>query len=109
MDTGQDVFKALLVSSPREHGCLMSTATISLLLAPGLVFHGHDAPFQSEGLAFFFSLFFSYACVHAHSCLTLCDPMGCSPPVSSVHGISRQEYWSGLAFPAPGDLPDLLY
>ena len=23
----------------------------------------------------------------AQSCLTLCDPMGCSPPGSSVHGI----------------------
>ena len=30
------------------------------------------------------------------SCLTLCDPMDCSPPGSSVHGISQQEYWSGL-------------
>ena len=29
-----------------------------------------------------------------------------SPPVSPIHGISRQEYWSGLAFPSPGDLPD---
>ena len=25
----------------------------------------------------------------AQSCLTLCDPMDCSPPVSSVHGIFR--------------------
>ena len=33
-------------------------------------------------------------------------PMDCSPPSSSVHGISRQEYWSGLPFPTPGDLPD---
>ena len=24
---------------------------------------------------------------HAQSCLTLCNPMGCSPPGSSVHGI----------------------
>ena len=24
----------------------------------------------------------------------LCDPMDCSPPVSSVNGIFRQEYWS---------------
>ena len=32
--------------------------------------------------------------------------MGCSPQVSSVHGISRQEYWSGLPFPSPGDLPN---
>ena len=32
--------------------------------------------------------------------------MDCSPPGSSVHVISRQEYWSGLPFPAPRDLPD---
>ena len=36
----------------------------------------------------------------------LCDPMNCSLPGSSVHGI-LQEYWSGLPFPFPGDLPDL--
>ena len=28
--------------------------------------------------------------------------MNCSPPGSSVHGFSRQEYWSGLPFPSPG-------
>ena len=38
-------------------------------------------------------------------CLTLCNPMGCSPPGSSVRGIS-QEYWSGLPCLLPGDLPD---
>ena len=32
--------------------------------------------------------------------------MNCSPPGSSIHGIFRQEYWSGLPFPSPGDLPD---
>ena len=42
----------------------------------------------------------------AQSCLTLCNPMDCSLPGSSVHGFSRQEYWSGLPFPSPGDLPD---
>ena len=40
------------------------------------------------------------------SCLTLCDPMDCSPPASSTHGFSRQEYWRGLQFSSPGDLPD---
>ena len=35
-----------------------------------------------------------------------CDPMDCSLPGSSVNGISRQEYWSGLPFPFPGDFPD---
>ena len=77
----------------------------------------------------------------SQSSLTLFDPMDCSPPGSSVHGIlqvrilwkvkmkslshvrlfatpwtvahqappswfSRQEYWSGVPFPSPGDLPD---
>ena len=89
----------------------------------------------------------------AQSCPTLCDPVDCSLPGSSVYGIlqttmlewvaisfsktglkvkvkslsrvrlfatlwtvahqaplsmgfSRQDYWSGLPFPSPGDLPD---
>ena len=56
-----------------------------------------------QGLA---SCLNTYLCVHAQSCLTLCNPMDCSPPTSSVHGISRPEYWSGLPFPSPGDLPN---
>ena len=35
---------------------------------------------------------------------TLSDPMDCmdcSLPGSSVHGISRQEYWSGVPLPSP--------
>ena len=32
--------------------------------------------------------------------------MDCSLPGSSVHGISRQEYWSGLPFPSPGAVPN---
>ena len=35
---------------------------------------------------------------------TLCDPMDCSPPGSSVHGIP-QEYWSGLPLPTLENLP----
>ena len=34
----------------------------------------------------------------------LCDPLDCSPPVSSVHGILKQEYWRGLPFSSEGDL-----
>ena len=39
------------------------------------------------------------------SCL-LCDPMDCSHQVPPSMGFSRQEYWSGLPCPSPGDLPD---
>ena len=44
--------------------------------------------------------------VCAQSCPTRYDPMAGSPPGSSVHGIPQQEYWSGLACPPPGNLPD---
>ena len=32
--------------------------------------------------------------------------MGCSLPASLSMGFSREEYWSGLPCPPPGDLPD---
>ena len=41
----------------------------------------------------------------AQLCLTLHDPMdciACQVPLSME--FSRQEYWSGLPFPSPGDL-----
>ena len=43
----------------------------------------------------------------AQSCPTLRDCMDCSPPGSSSMGFSRQEYWSGLPFLSPENLPDL--
>ena len=40
------------------------------------------------------------------SCPTLCDPMDYSLQTPLSMGFSRQEYWSGLPFPSPGDLTD---
>ena len=42
----------------------------------------------------------------AQLCPTLCDPMDCSLPGPSIHGIlqARKEYWSELPFPSPRDL-----
>ena len=42
----------------------------------------------------------------AKSCPTLVTPwtVVCQAPLST--GLPRQEYWSGLPFPSPGDLPD---
>ena len=42
----------------------------------------------------------------AKSCLTLCDPCGLAHQAPPSMGFSGQEYWSGLPFPSPGDLPD---
>jgi len=43
-------------------------------------------------------------CLVAQLCLTLCDPMDCSPPGFSVHGDSPGK--NGLPYPPPGDLPN---
>ena len=42
----------------------------------------------------------------AQSYLTLCDPWTIAHQAPPSMGFSRQEYWSGLPFPLPGDLPD---
>ena len=65
---------------------------------------------------FFFPFFLSahlkgclYLLVHAKSlqfCLTLCNPWTVAHQAPLSMEFSRQEHWSGLPFPPPGDLPD---
>ena len=49
-----------------------------------------------------------HVCALSHfSCVWLFVTLwtvACQAPLSM--GFSRQEYWSGLPYPAPGDLPD---
>ena len=40
------------------------------------------------------------------SCPTLCDPWTVAHQAPPSMGFSRQEYWRGLPFPSPGDLPN---
>ena len=42
----------------------------------------------------------------AQSCLTVCDPMDCSLPGSSVLGIFQARILEWVAIPSPGDLPN---
>ena len=44
-------------------------------------------------------------CLQSQSCTTLCAPKDYSPPGTSLcpWGFSRQDYWSGLSYPPPGD------
>ena len=81
-------------------------------------------PLLSENKALTFSLVvFTFSCIRVltlkfskqkfqkknhfslHSCPTLCDPMDCRVQEPLSMGFSRQEYWSGLPCPPPGDLP----
>ena len=65
--------------------------------------HPWDSPGKNTGLGWYFPL----QCMKvksesevAQSCPTLSDPMDCSLSGSSVHGFSRQEYWSGVPLPS---------
>ena len=42
----------------------------------------------------------------AQLCSTLCGPMDCSPPGSSVHRFLQARILSRLPFPSPEDLPN---
>ena len=68
----------------------------------------------SELLSFYFQWICCLVCLLLWLCAQwlshvwlLATPWtNCGLPGSSVHGFPRQEYWSGLLFPPPGDLPD---
>ena len=67
--------------------------------------------------AFYLTYMFENCIVSTCSCITCvkvevlvaqscpCDPMDCSPPGSSVHGILQARIPELVAIPSPGDLP----
>ena len=66
--------------------------------------HPWDSPGKSTGVGCHFLL----QCIKvkserevAQSCPTLSDPMDCSLPGFSVHGIFQAKYWSGVPLPSP--------
>ena len=69
--------------------------------------HPWDSPGKNTGVGCHFLL----QCMKeksesevVQSCPTLSNPMDCSLPGSSVHGFSRQEYWSEVPLPSPSYL-----
>ena len=66
---------------------------------------------RSNRIAFIFKLYILYSSMYVHALLLSCVQffaaswtITCQAPLST--GISRQEYWSELPFPSPGDLPN---
>ena len=65
----------------------------------------NNAKYCYQGIYVYIPISLStHACSVTNSCPTLGDLMDCSPPGSSVHGISQARYWRGLPCPPPGDL-----
>ena len=47
------------------------------------------------------------ACSVTQSCPTLSDPMAVAHQAPLSMGFPRQEHWSHLPFPSPGDFPEI--
>ena len=63
--------------------------------------HPWDSPGKNTGVEYYCLLqFMKVKSEVAQSCPTLSNPMDHSLPGSSVHGISRQEYWNGVPLPS---------
>ena len=65
-----------------------------------------DSPGKNTGVGYHFLLQCMKVKIESEvaqlcPCPTLRDPVDCSLPGSSVHGIFRQEYWSGVPLPSP--------
>ena len=80
---------------------------------PTRLCHPWDSPGKNTGVGCHFLL----QCIKvksesevAQSCLTLNDPMDCSPPGSSIHGTfqARVLEWGAIAFSRKYDTRDLL-
>ena len=58
--------------------------------------------------SFIFPQYLISLCVLSKSVMSdsFCDPMYCSLPGSSVHGVLQPRILEQLLFPPPGDLPD---
>ena len=75
-----------------------------------------DFPGKSTGVGC--HCFLRYICIHTHTYIymvcakslqsrpTLCDPMDCRPPSSSLHGILQARILEWVAMPFCRDLPD---
>ena len=59
---------------------------------PTCVWNQVDSPMKAISIVYALLLV-------AQSCLTLCDPMDCSPPGSSVHGILQARILEWVAIP----------
>ena len=99
-DSNTDIYTLLLL--------LSRFSRVRLCATPETAAHQAPRPWDSPGKNTGVGCHFLFQCMKVksesevtQSCLTLRDPMDCSLPGSSIHGFSRQEYWSGVPFLSP--------
>ena len=80
-----------------EFSCFLALPRLSIL---------HKGSCQSDRNIGPSSLMDKWISVSRSACLTLCDPMNCSPPGFSVYGILQGRILEWLPFPSSEDLPE---
>ena len=96
----------LLTKSLWKQSISLQLTEKNLKIDKSRVFNTNLSTFFYLSFFFFFCLFCS-CCWVFKSCLILQNLAdSSSPPGSSVHIISQQQYWSVLPLPSPGDLLD---
>ena len=83
-----------LVSGPRSNTSPPET------MNPGLIHGSQHQPFRTTSTEHLLNT--GIRVKSLQSCLTLCDPMDCSPPGSFVHGILQARILEWVAAPSSG-------
>ena len=79
---------------------MQSVANLSVIIP------GADPCEEAEKTEVRVSIKLNFVCVLSHSVMSV-TPWTIAHQAPLSMGFSRQEYWRGLPFPPPGDLPDL--
>ena len=75
----------------------LKITNITIISFLGWLLMSEDSLFKVLGLK---------VCLVSQSCPALCDPMDCSPPGSSVHGVFQARILEWVAISSSGDLPN---
>jgi len=96
---------------PSPFSCVQLFETLWTVAPPFMRFSRLPHPWDSLGKNTGVGRHFLLQCMKVKSesevvqlCPTLSDPMDCSLPASSIHGILQAKYWSGVPLPYPTDL-----
>ena len=92
------MFLQCLCSSPTELPVLVYQDYQNILSVPVQSLQSNNAPLKIDLIIVVIVLLLSHVWL-------ICHPVACRPPGLYV-GFPMQEYWSGLPYSSPGDLPN---
>ena len=102
MDLANDIYKQPQKFNLHKLDILMKFKIEEFSVVSTSIF---DSPIILRSISYFI-MYALHTCSVTQLCLTLCKPMTVAHQVPLSMKFSRQEYWCGLPFNSPGDLPN---